>query len=128
MTDKIDLLPLPEEHYVNDEGLWETRYGPYNPEQMKDYARANVKRHATMLRAEIDALRAQVNALQAEALTEKSLKAVSPPTEQLMKALQELIDWFPSGDTYRRLGFDPEAPMRALREAKALLPNKRSKP
>ena len=38
--------------------------------------------------------------------------------EALAKALAELITWIPSDDTYRRLGFDPEAPMRALKRAK----------
>jgi hypothetical protein len=40
---------------------------------------------------------------------------------ELEKALAELITWIPSADIYRRLGFDPDAPMRALREAKAAL-------
>lgn len=41
--------------------------------------------------------------------------------ERLAEALAELITWIPSADTYRRLGFDPGAPMRALEEARALL-------
>lgn len=41
--------------------------------------------------------------------------------EDLAKSLAELITWIPSADTYRRLGFDPEAPMRALKRAKLSL-------
>jgi len=41
--------------------------------------------------------------------------------DELAKALAELITWIPSADTYRRLGFDPEAPMRALKRAKLSL-------
>lgn len=39
----------------------------------------------------------------------------------LREALKELITWFPSAGTYRRLGFDPEAPMRAYEKARAAL-------
>lgn len=39
----------------------------------------------------------------------------------LREALKKLITWIPSADTYRRLGFDPEAPMRALKDAKKLV-------
>lgn len=41
--------------------------------------------------------------------------------DALRKALKKLITWMPSADTYRRLGFDPEAPMRALKDAKKLV-------
>lgn len=41
--------------------------------------------------------------------------------ERVKEALEELITWIPSADTYRRLGFDPEAPMRALGKARAAL-------
>lgn len=41
--------------------------------------------------------------------------------DALRKALVRLITWMPSADTYRRLGFDPEAPMRALKDAKKLV-------
>jgi len=41
--------------------------------------------------------------------------------QALREALKELITWVPSADTYRRLGFDPEAAMRALGEARAAL-------
>lgn len=40
---------------------------------------------------------------------------------ELEEALKALISWIPSADVYRRLGFDPEAPMRALSEARAAL-------
>lgn len=94
MTTEVELLPLPAEDYVDDEGLWEKRYGPYSPDQMKDYARANVLHHTATLQAEINALR---------------------------EALAELVSWIPSADVYRRMGFDPEAPMRAFERARALL-------
>ena len=41
--------------------------------------------------------------------------------DALREALKVLVNWTPSADTYRRLGFDPEAPMRAHDAAKALL-------
>lgn len=49
------------------------------------------------------------------------VRAIQARAERLAEALAELITWIPSADTYRRLGFDPEAPMRALREAKEAL-------
>ena len=39
----------------------------------------------------------------------------------LREALAAMVSWFPSADTYRRLGFDPSAPMEALKDAKAVL-------
>ena len=39
----------------------------------------------------------------------------------LREALAAMVLWFPSADTYLRLGFDPSAPMEALKEAKAVL-------
>jgi len=44
--------------------------------------------------------------------------------DALRKALKDLIAWVPSADTYRRLGLDPEAPMRALGKARAALGRK----
>lgn len=41
--------------------------------------------------------------------------------DKLAEALAGLITWIPSADTYRRLGFDPDAPMRALRRARVAL-------
>lgn len=69
-------------------------YKVHDDEAMIEYARANVARNNALLRAEI---------------------------ERLAEALAGLITWIPSADTYRRLGFNPEAPMRALKEAKAVL-------
>lgn len=48
-------------------------------------------------------------------------EALQAENERLRQLLKELIGWIPSADTYRRLGFDPEAPMRAYEEAKAAL-------
>jgi hypothetical protein len=41
--------------------------------------------------------------------------------DALREALKVLVNWIPSADTYRRLGFDPETPMRAHEAAKAAL-------
>ena len=41
--------------------------------------------------------------------------------DALRQALAAMVSWFPSADTYRRLGFDPKTPMQVLKEAKALL-------
>ena len=49
--------------------------------------------------------------------TERELKE----RDALREALKELVNWFPSADTYLRLGFDPKAPMQALKEAKVVL-------
>lgn len=46
---------------------------------------------------------------------------LSAETESLRETLAAMISWFPSADTYRRLGFNPETPMRVLKEAKVLL-------
>ncbi len=47
--------------------------------------------------------------------------ALEAENERLRKALAAMVSWFPSADTYRRLGFDPETPMQVLKEAKAVL-------
>lgn len=47
------------------------------------------------------------------------IEALRAEVDALREALKELITWIPSADTYRRLGFDPESPMRALRRARA---------
>ena len=39
----------------------------------------------------------------------------------LRKALAAMVSWFPSANTYSRLGLDPSPPMEALKEAKAVL-------
>ena len=49
------------------------------------------------------------------------VRAIKARAERLAEALEGLITWIPSADTYRRLGFDPEAPMRALERAHAAL-------
>ncbi|AMD43443.1 hypothetical protein ZC03_066 [Pseudomonas phage ZC03] len=49
------------------------------------------------------------------------IEALEEENEKLRQLLKELVSWIPSADTYRRLGFDPEAPMRAYKEAKAVL-------
>lgn len=41
--------------------------------------------------------------------------------EAAREALAAMVSWFPSADTYRRLGFDPKTPMQVLKRAKALL-------
>ena len=41
--------------------------------------------------------------------------------EALREVLQVLVNWTPSADTFRSIGFDPEVPMRAHDAAKALL-------
>ena len=48
-------------------------------------------------------------------------KALEAENERLRKALAAMVSWFPSADTYRRLGFDPKTPMQVLKEAKAVL-------
>lgn len=49
------------------------------------------------------------------------LLALLDERDALREALKVLVNWTPSADTYRRLGFDPEAPMRAHEAAKAAL-------
>ncbi|MFA6935623.1 MAG: hypothetical protein WCR70_10175, partial [Sphaerochaetaceae bacterium] len=56
MTDKIDLLPMPEASKMYD-------IPGYDEEELKDYARANVARAVAPLQAEIKALRAEVKRL-----------------------------------------------------------------
>lgn len=51
----------------------------------------------------------------------QEIKTLQKERDALRKALEELITWVPSADTYRRLGFNPEAPMRAYNAAKAAL-------
>lgn len=71
------------------------------------------------LQAEIDKLRKEVEELRSFAEAQVELRdEAEDHAEDLAKSLAELITWIPSADTYRRLGFDPEAPMRALKRAK----------
>ena len=69
-------------------------------ENLPDKERERVLREAEQI-IEIEALRAEVDALR--------------------EALAAVVSWFPSADTYWRLGFDPEAPTRAYEAAKAVL-------
>lgn len=45
----------------------------------------------------------------------------SAEAKALREALAAMVSWFPSADTYRRLGFDPKTPMQVPKEARALL-------
>lgn len=51
----------------------------------------------------------------------EAIRALLAERDALREALKDLIAWFPSAGTYRRLGFDPEAPMRAFEKARAAL-------
>lgn len=50
-----------------------------------------------------------------------TIRALLDERDALREALKVLVNWTPSADTYRRFGFDPEAPMRAHEAAKAAL-------
>lgn len=50
-----------------------------------------------------------------------ALEAARVERDALREALKDLIAWFPSAGTYQRLGFNPEAPMRAFEKARAAL-------
>ena len=52
---------------------------------------------------------------------EREIEALREEVGALREAMAALIRWFPSADTFRCLGFDPEAPMQALKEAKTVL-------
>ena len=52
---------------------------------------------------------------------EREIEALRAEVGALREAMAALIRWFPSADTFRCLGFDPEAPMQALKDAKAAL-------
>ena len=54
-------------------------------------------------------------------MLEREIEALRAEVDALRDALAAMVSWFPSADTYRRLGFDPSAPMEALKEAKAVL-------
>ena len=65
-----------------------------------------------------------VNAATAEliaACDPDTIRALLEERDALREALKVLANWTPSADTYRRLGFDPEVPMRAHDAAKVLL-------
>lgn len=150
MTKTIDIKLLPSSVATFTEALWgdsgsldawlEANDESEVAEHIEAYASACVSSAIAEKDAEIDRLRtrleetAHVSANKTEELrTEMEVWKASfeqasaghatyaERTERLTKALAELITWIPSADTYRRLGFDPDAPMRALREAKAAL-------
>lgn len=50
-----------------------------------------------------------------------TIRALLDERDALREALKVLVNWTPSADTYRRLVFDPETPMRAHEAAKAAL-------
>lgn len=52
-----------------------------------------------------------------------TIAALLEERDALREALKMLVNWTPSADTYRRLGFNPEVPMRAHETAKAALAN-----
>ena len=62
-------------------------------------------------------------------MTEEHIAACDPDTirallderDALREVLQVLVNWTPAEDVYRRMGFNPETPMRAYAAAKALL-------
>lgn len=65
-----------------------------------------------------------VNAATAEliaACDPDTIRALLEERDALREALKVLVNWTPSADTYRRMGFDPETPMRAHEAAKAAL-------
>lgn len=55
-----------------------------------------------------------------------TIRALLDERDALREALSVLVNWTPSADTYRRLGFDPETPMRAHEAAKAALAKENS--
>lgn len=62
-----------------------------------------------------------VNANYIAACDPDTIRELLEERDALREVLQVLVNWTPSADTYRRLGFDPETPMRAHEAAKALL-------
>lgn len=74
------------------------------------------------LEAENEALRKEVEGWMSCAESQAALHDEAEDcAERLAEALAGLITWIPSADTYRRLGFDPEAPMWALAKARRAL-------
>ena len=49
------------------------------------------------------------------------IKELLEERDALCEVLQVLVNWTPSADVYRRMGFNPEVPMRAHDAAKAIL-------
>lgn len=54
------------------------------------------------------------------------IESLQEENQKLRELLKGLISWIPSADTYKRLGFDPEAPMRVYEEARAALNTSKS--
>lgn len=104
MTAETDLPPLPERfNYTNSSAHWCYSRYTMTRDDRGDY----------VLAEDYDALRNASEALRAE-------------VDKLRDVLKEMITWIPSADTYRRLGFDPAAPMRALERARAALAKENS--
>lgn len=61
------------------------------------------------------------NAAHIAACDPDTIRALLEERDALREVLQVLTNWTPSADTYRRLGFNPEVPMRAHDAAKVLL-------
>ena len=88
---------------------------------------ATAEAEANDARAEAEAMRKDLGEWKSVASAQAELHDEAERcAEELAKALAELITWIPSADTYRRLGFDPAAPMRALERARAALAKENS--
>lgn len=82
----------------------------------------DVQQYCECAAREIEMLHEQLRlATVDQAAAEAEANDAHAENKRLAEALEELITWIPSADTYRRLGFDPEAPMRVLRKARATL-------
>lgn len=68
-----------------------------------------------------DTWKTEANAAYIAACDPDTILALLEERDALREALKVLVNWTPSADTYRRLGFDPETPMRAHEAAKAAL-------
>jgi hypothetical protein len=69
----------------------------------------------------LDQVESEATAKLIAACDPDTIRALLDERDALRKALARLITWTPSADTYRRLGFDPDAPMRVVEEARAAL-------
>lgn len=63
----------------------------------------------------------RANAALIAACDPDTIRALLDERDALREVLQVLVNWTPSADTYRRLGFNPEVPMLAHGAAKAIL-------
>nr|PZM98893.1 MAG: hypothetical protein DIU74_13100 [Pseudomonadota bacterium] len=135
----VELLPCSVEHELRVDAAIirngiDGVHGPINREALADrldrYAHAAAAQETEIkaLRAEVERLRADRDSWEQQASDRVAdWHAEHLRADKLAKALAELITWIPSADTYRRLGFDPEAPMRALGEARAALSKEEGK-